>query len=491
MENTEAGTGLFGTVRYSGQEIYDPVTEFQNSVEIDVPKAEEKPTKKLSQPEVKYGALVVGNEVMYALNIKAKVTTSTNMFGGFGSSLLASTADSVSVEEQETINTVLLAVVSPKSNDVTYVEITETSPIFTWLIGDKTAKFEIPSYLSDNLRTIVGKSMTEFKGILNNYAPLNHETQALVSSDVVITNSIKDFTEAAIQLKDAIVTAKKLGGNIGLDGFIERYAFNNHVLLAGPRGVGKTFKVTQYAEDHHAKVIQLNGHSGIESIDILGYNIRASDGSFVWLDGPLTEAFRVAQTEPVILIIDELLRIKSRELNIFISSLTPNASNQFVLNTSRVIDIVDGIGRTEVLKIPAENLWVVATTNVGSDYDTDDMDLALADRFITFDLNMEESVVHTILSNVNAETNNFDEMYITKLVNFFKAIEALVQSQELPHSINTRHLTKVLKLVKDPKEFKTYLKDFVANVVSRQTDGKLNEAEVKIYNEALNANFGK
>ena len=118
-------------------------------------------------------------------------------------------------------------------------------------------------------------------------------------------------------------------------------------LTSLPEHSGKTYKVTQYAEDHHAKVIQLNGHSGIESIDILGYNIRASDGSFVWLDGPLTEAFRIAQTEPVILIIDELLRIKSRELNIFISSLTPNASNQFVLNTSRVIDIVDGIGNIQ------------------------------------------------------------------------------------------------------------------------------------------------
>ena len=234
MENTESGTSLFGT-NYSGLEELDPVTEFQNSVEIVEAKAEEKPTKKLSQPEVKYGALVIGNEVMYALNIKAKVTTTTNMFGGFGSSLLASTADSRT--EDETINTVLLADVNPKTNVVSYVEITESSPIFAWLIGDKHAKFEIPTYLSDNLRTIVGKSMTDFKGILNNYAPLNHETQVLVSSDVVITNSIKDFTEAAIQLKDAIVTAKKLGGNIGLDGFIERYAFNNHVLLAGPRGV--------------------------------------------------------------------------------------------------------------------------------------------------------------------------------------------------------------------------------------------------------------
>ncbi len=235
MENTELGASLFGTVRQSSS---DPVTEYTDSVEMVEAKVEEKPTKKLSQPEVKYGALVVGNEIFYALNIKAKVTTSTNMFGGFGSSLLASTADSSStVEAQEIINTVLLAVVNPKTNEVAYVEITESSPIFTWLIGDKTAKFEIPTYLNDVLRTIVGKSMTEFKGILGNYAPLNRETQALISSDVVITNSMKEFTEAAIQLKDAIVTAKKLGGNIGLDGFIERYAFNNHVLLAGPRGV--------------------------------------------------------------------------------------------------------------------------------------------------------------------------------------------------------------------------------------------------------------
>ena len=254
---------------------------------------------------------------------------------------------------------------------------------------------------------------------------------------------------------------------------------------------GKTYKVTKYADDHHAKVVQLNGHSGIEAIDILGYNIRASDGSFVWLDGPLTEAFRIAQTEPVILIIDEFLRIKGKELNIFISSLTPNASNQFVLNTSRVIDIKDGIGRTEVLRIPAENLWVVATTNVGSDYDTDDIDLALADRFVTFDLHMQEDVVHSILASVNAEHHNYDESHITKLVNFFKSIEALVKAQELPHGINTRHLTKVLKLAKDPKEFKSYLLDFVANVVSRQTDGNLNEAEVKIYKDALIATFGK
>ena len=240
MENTKTGSSLFGT-GIAVTDSLDPVTEFQKSVEIvnsTSTKEQDKPSKKLSQPEVKYGALVVGSEVMYALNIKAKITTSTNMFGGFGSSLLAdTTSDSTTVERQESINTVLLAVVNPKTNEVSYVEVTEDSPIFPWLIGDKSAKFEIPTYLPDNLRSIVGKSMTEFKGILNSFYPLNHETSALVSSDIVLSNSIKEFTEAALQLKDAIVAAKKLGGNIGLDGFIERYAFNNHVLLAGPRGV--------------------------------------------------------------------------------------------------------------------------------------------------------------------------------------------------------------------------------------------------------------
>ncbi len=104
---------------------------------------------------------------------------------------------------------------------------------------------------------------------------------------------------------------------------------------------------------------------------------------------------------------------------------------------------------------------------------------------------MQEDVVHSILASVNADNHNYDESHITKLVNFFKSIEALVKAQELPHGINTRHLTKVLKLAKDPKEFKSYLLDFVANVVSRQTDGNLNEAEVKIYKDALIATFGK
>lgn len=464
------------------------------SIENEAPVTEStiaKPSRKLSNVEFKYGTLVTNNELVYVMKLSAKVVENkSSTFGQFGS-IFGAGGESSEATPEETINTVLLANVKPDGK-VETVEVTEKAQLFKWLTSDKDAKFEIPTYLTEQLRDMVGKDMSNFKGSLKEFYPISGEEQLnLLKESVIVKEAISEFEQMAVELKTAVVAAKKSGGNIGLDHFIDRYAFNNHIMLAGPRGVGKTYKVTEYADAHHAKVVQLNGHSGIESIDILGYNIRAQDGSFVWLDGPLTEAFRIAQTEPVILIIDEFLRIKSRELNIFISALTPNSSGEFILNTSRVIDIVDGIGRTEVLKIPASNLWVVATTNIGSDYDTDDMDLALSDRFITFDVLMQESVIHSILTAVNLKYSNFDEMHITKLVNFFKAIDELVKAQELPHTINTRHLTKVLALAKDPREFKSYLMDFVANVVSRQTDGNLNEAEVKIYRDALTSVFGK
>lgn len=458
--------------------------------EVGSVSASKKTAKKLTNIEFKYGALVTGSDIVYAMRLSAQVVDDKKGgLGAFGASMFG-TGASDAESESDKINTVLLANIKPDGT-VETVELTEKATLFKWVTADKEAKYEIPTYLNDTLRGIIGKDMADFKNILKDFNPIKDEYVHLLTAHPLVASAVNEFEANAISLRDTVVAAKKAGGNIGLDGFIERYAFKNHILLAGPRGVGKTFKVTEYSDAHHAHVVQLNGHSGIESIDILGYNIRASDGSFVWLDGPLTEAFRRAQTGQVILIIDELLRIKARELNIFISSLTPNSSGEFILNTSRVIDIVDGVGRCEVLKIPAENLWVVGTTNVGSDYDTDDMDLALADRFITFDVLMQEAVIHSILTSVNAKYENFDEIHITKLVNFFKSIEDLVKAQELPHGINTRHLTKVLSLAKDPKEFKSYLMDFVANVVSRQTDGNLNSAEVKIYKDALISAFGK
>lgn len=196
-----------------------------------------KATKRLMQPEVKYGALTVSNEVFYALHIKAVVSTGGGLFGGFGSTLLAGGSPEVDTPAPELINTIFIAKTNLKNNDIDLMEITEKSALFGWLAGDKTAKFELPTYLNDQLRSVVGSSMTQFKGILAGYQPLSDEHNGLLQADPVVKSAIYDFKEAAIQLRDTLVEAKKNGGNIGLDAFIDRYAFLNHVLLAGPRGV--------------------------------------------------------------------------------------------------------------------------------------------------------------------------------------------------------------------------------------------------------------
>lgn len=226
---------LFGTGMVSAQEgetIKTVTPETETSATIT-----KKATKKLMQPEVKYGALTVSNEVFYALHIKAVVSTGGGLFGGFGSTLLAGGSPEGNTPAPETINTIFIAKTNLKNNDIDLMEITEKSALFGWLTGDKAAKFELPTYLNDQLRLIVGSSMTQFKGILAGYQPLSDEHIILLQEDTVINSALEDFKEAAIQLRDTLVEAKKNGGNVGLDAFIDRYAFLNHVLLAGPRGV--------------------------------------------------------------------------------------------------------------------------------------------------------------------------------------------------------------------------------------------------------------
>lgn len=222
---------LFGTGEVTAQEVNRAV-----ATEATVT-ATKKATKKLMQPEVKYGALTISNEVFYALHIKAVVSTGGGLFGGFGSALLAGGSSEVDTTVPETINTVFVAKTNLKDNEIDLLEITEKSALFGWLTGDKAAKFELPTYLNDQLRSIVGSSMTQFKGILAGYQPLSDEHIELLQADPVVKSALGDFKEAAIQLRDTLVEAKKNGGNVGLDAFIDRYAFLNHVLLAGPRGV--------------------------------------------------------------------------------------------------------------------------------------------------------------------------------------------------------------------------------------------------------------
>jgi len=108
-----------------------------------------------------------------------------------------------------------------------------------------------------------------------------------------------------------------------LENKFERYAFKKHLRLEGDKGSGKTHIATQRGKDKPIREILIGWHEKFESIDFLGQFIQRQNGSLLWKDGALSQAFRLAQKGiRTILIIDEMLRIPKTELNRLKSALS-------------------------------------------------------------------------------------------------------------------------------------------------------------------------
>lgn len=298
---------------------------------------------------------------------------------------------------------------------------------------------------------------------------------------------------------------------------MHRYAFKKHVLFTGRRGFGKTFGAYQYLDDQKIpskNIFEVGGFEGLESIDLLGQNIPfvkeikkekksvklVANNSFssedstehiqdlVWMDGALTAAFRNASKGiKTVLLIDELLRIPSRELSILIASLTPDNKGFFTLRTRRILGLdKDGCGIEEVIKVKKENLWVVATTNIGSGYDVDDVDLALYDRFMIIHKAPVRSVIKTIIEN-EIKTKKYKTSLVSKLMEFYDKVEKYKKSSEVAHEVNTRHLTEAIEFSLDENDVGAVLKDMSLKWIDRNLDGEPDEVQNKLIHKTIDS----
>lgn len=158
-----------------------------------------------------------------------------------------------------------------------------------------------------------------------------------------------------------------------------------NALLVGPTGTLKSETAMAAAMAADCRLIVLDGRPELDERetfgDVIPFGLEAR-----FVDGPVTEAFRLAQTERVVLLINELLRIDRVYRNNLVSMLDSYTPEQL-----RAMGLAaGGPGRHYVLRLrtgekvvaPVGNLAVVATSNIGDGGDGwEELAKALLGRF--------------------------------------------------------------------------------------------------------------
>ena len=281
--------------------------------------------------------------------------------------------------------------------------------------------------------------------------------------------------------------ASSEGSGIG-DDKLSCYSFNKHIMLVGSAGSGKTRKLSGYVYDSLKdgsidNYIEMDGHEGIESVDMLGMQVPNSEGTLTWIDGPVTEAFRYAASgKKTILFMDEILRIPQRELSILVGSLTVKADGNYHLRTGRVeeVDPITNIGRTEEIIVKPEFLWVMAASNIGSGFAVDDMDTAFKDRFRTFRVDTSEEIVKYICANA-AKDGSISDSEASQLVTSWKDFQDIKAAGNLQKVFSARHVAESISLVTNGLTLYEALQDLSYTVLSVNSTGLVNKAEAEIW----------
>jgi hypothetical protein len=209
------------------------------------------------------------------------------------------------------------------------------------------------------------------------------------------------------------------------------------VLVKGGPGSGKTFGARQHGKQFD-RYIEIGISPDTEACDLLGFPTPVEP----WIDGPLTEAFRLAAAgKTVCCLMDEILRAKAGARQTLLTPLSKaeiNGEYFYRLRTGRsIIDSVTGCKVSEEILAPCSNLAIIATTNVGGKYDVQTPDPAEKDRFKPVHVEVEETKLRRVMDSY-VTAKGYDPSLVDRITEFWKVCKVLVADNYLEQTPNTR-----------------------------------------------------
>ena len=219
------------------------------------------------------------------------------------------------------------------------------------------------------------------------------------------------------------------------------------LMVYGPPGSGKTYLGLYLAEKYGFDLEVLTGKESLRDEDMMGTFriVLGEEGRAVpvWVDGPLARAFKkAANGKKVLLLVDEITRIPTRYLNVFIEVLNNYDPDYYVFYNHLT---------GETLKAPKENLAFFATANVNQ-VGTNEVPEALLDRFASYLYvsfpSLEEEISILKRWGVSEET-----AYV--FAKFAQVTRRMHEEGALEFPVSTRCLVSLAKAVRKALEGST------------------------------------
>ena len=264
------------------------------------------------------------------------------------------------------------------------------------------------------------------------------------------------------------------------DEFSIGYEMKLPMLLYGVTGAGKSHSVLEFVREVRFKnpkieFFQINMSSGLEDIDLLAKMIPdPENGKWSIRDGELWKAFKTAVEKPVIILIEELTRSTKSARNLFLKAMDSVSGKYHLQN------FVTG----EAVEVPVDNIWWVATANIGYS-DTEEVDPALMRRFlitkfVDYDLEKEKQIVADILKDEEKAEKIIEEIV--------KPIRKAYESGQIPYPIDTGTLKVFATLYhKTGDLLKSAQMTFMYRIVDVDSTGKPSEEQIQLLQDILEA----